>query len=130
MSEVLLPEGWRRPPGYSEGRAASPGRLIAVAGQLGVQAGESDVAFPQQWRTALDRVIAVVRAGGGEPEDVLSLRVYVTDIEDYGRDGEALGAAWLDTFGKHRPAITMVEVSALAFPGARIEVEALASVAA
>ena len=34
MNRVLLPEGWPRPKGYSNGVEAS-GRMVFVAGQIG-----------------------------------------------------------------------------------------------
>jgi len=34
MNRVLLPEGWPRPKGYSNGVAAE-GRMVFVAGQIG-----------------------------------------------------------------------------------------------
>lgn len=130
MSGAVLPDGWERPAGYAEGWAVPLcGTLVAVAGQLGVGgAGGEAPGFPEQWRAALERVVAVVRAAGGATTSIVSLRVFVTDLDDYGRHGRALGESYRDVLGRHHPAVTMVEVSRLAHPAARIEIEALAVV--
>jgi enamine deaminase RidA (YjgF/YER057c/UK114 family) len=130
MSPAVLPEGWERPVGYSEGWAVRlAGTLISVAGQLGVEGEHAEGGAPgfvEQWRTALERVLAIVRAGGGDAASVVSLRMFVTDLSAYGLHGRELGAAYREVFGRHHPAVTMVEVSKVAHPDALIEIEALA----
>lgn len=132
MSTSVLPESWKRPAGYSEGRSAASGTTIAVAGQLGISQGDGSPAdasgFAAQWALALARVGDVVRAGGGVIEDVVLLRIYVTDLAEYRAAGRDLGAGWGAVFGQHFPAMTMVEVSGLLEPAAKIEIEAVAIV--
>jgi 2-iminobutanoate/2-iminopropanoate deaminase len=48
--------------------------------------------------------------------------VYLLDIEDRPR----INAVRQEVFGTARPASTLVEVSRLAVPGARLEIEAIA----
>jgi 2-iminobutanoate/2-iminopropanoate deaminase len=64
----------------------------------------------------------VLAAAGGGPADVVKVTVFVTDIEDRPRINPARQAF----FGDTRPASTLVEVSRLVVPGARLEVEAVA----
>lgn len=132
MSTSVLPETWKRPSGYSEARGAAPGTTIVVAGQLGLAHGDGTPAegtdFAAQWALALARVGEVVRAAGGSPEDVVSLRIYVTDLGEYRAAGRDLGPGWAAVFGRHFPAMTMVEVSGLLEPEAKIEIEAVAIV--
>ena len=54
--------------------------------------------------------------------DVVSTRVYVTDISR----GEEVGRAHGEVFGAHRPLMTMVEVSGLIDPRMLVEIEAVA----
>jgi enamine deaminase RidA (YjgF/YER057c/UK114 family) len=54
--------------------------------------------------------------------DVVSTRVYVTDISR----AEEVGRAHGDVFGAHRPLMTMVEVSGLIDPRMLVEIEAVA----
>jgi enamine deaminase RidA (YjgF/YER057c/UK114 family) len=54
--------------------------------------------------------------------DVVSTRVYVTDISR----AEEVGRAHGDVFAEHRPLMTMVEVSGLIDPRMLVEIEAVA----
>ncbi|MDP1839321.1 MAG: hypothetical protein Q8L19_12545 [Reyranella sp.] len=48
----------------------------------------------------------------------------MTDIAEVNAAGAAIGAAWGVTLGKHFPAMTLVQVSALIDPNAKVEIEA------
>ena len=64
----------------------------------------------------------VLGRGGRGPADVVKVTVYLTDVDDRPRINPVRQAF----FGATRPASTLVEVSRLAVPGARLEVEAVA----
>ena len=53
----------------------------------------------------------VGRAAGGAPESVGRLTVYVTDKDEYLRRRRELGPAWRERFGRHYPAMALVEVN-------------------
>ena len=59
-------------------------------------------------------------AAGAAPADVVRTRVFLTSVDD----AEAVGAAHGDVFREHRPAATMVVISALLDPRWRVEIEA------
>jgi enamine deaminase RidA (YjgF/YER057c/UK114 family) len=80
----------------------------------------------EQFEQALDNVMAVVRAAGGEPANVARMTVYVLDREEYAERRSELGAAYRRVMGRHFPAMALLEVSGLLEPGARVEVEATA----
>jgi enamine deaminase RidA (YjgF/YER057c/UK114 family) len=65
----------------------------------------------------------VLRAAGGEPENLVMMRAFVTDIDAFKAAGAAVGAAWGTHLGKHFPAMTLVEVSRLIDPNAMVEIE-------
>jgi enamine deaminase RidA (YjgF/YER057c/UK114 family) len=138
---LIQPEGWPPPRGFSNGVLAPPGRrLLAVAGQIGwdpsgrlVQPAASDEqpaedAFVTQFRQALANVAQVVRSAGGEVTDVMSLRIYVLDKRRYLAHSRAVGAAYRAVFGRHFPAMALVQVWALVEDEALVEIEALAAV--
>lgn len=79
-----------------------------------------------QVRQVFDNLGAVLRAGGAGFADVVKLTVYLTDINDR----PALTEPRMRLFGDHRPASTLVEVSALALPELLVEIEAIAEVPA
>lgn len=130
--QAISPAELGRARGYSHGiLAPAGGRLLFVAGQIGWDRDERLAdGFVAQFARALDNLLAVVRTAGGAPEHVARLTVYVVDREEYRRALGALGAVWRERFGRHYPAMALVEVRALLEPGARLEMEATAVVPA
>jgi len=126
---TLQPPGWPAPRGYANGIAAR-GRLVFVAGQVGWNAAqqfESDD-FVAQASQALANVAAVLREGGASPAHVVRMTWYVLDKREYLASLPALGEVYRAVMGRHYPAMTAVEVSALIEDGARVEIEATAVV--
>lgn len=130
MSVALAPvnpPGLVPPRGYNHGLRGQ-GELLFVAGQIGCDAAGrvTSTDFASQFALALDNVLAVVAAAGGRPESVARMTVYVTDKQAYLQSAKALGAAWRARFGKHYPAMALVEVRGLVEDGAQVEIEATA----
>jgi enamine deaminase RidA (YjgF/YER057c/UK114 family) len=116
---------WEPVVGYS--RAVRVGRTIEVAGTVaaaedGKVVGPGDPAA--QTRHILARILAVVAAAGGKPEDIVRTRMFVTDITRWEEYGRAHGEVFRDI----RPVTTMVEVKALIAPEYLVEIEATAIV--
>ncbi len=124
---TLQPDGWARPRGYANGVSAR-GRTIFVAGQIGWDAQQQLVSgdLVAQARQALANIVAVLAVDGAKPEHIVRLTWYVTSRTDYLAVAEPLGAAYREMIGRHFPAMTAVEVSALMEPGAVVEIEATA----
>lgn len=130
--EIVQPSGWPAPRGYANG-VVTRGRTLHVAGQIGWDAASGQILsddLAEQFAQALDNVLAVVAAAGGEPGDVARMTVYVTDLEAYRSSRAAIGAAWRARFGKHFPAMALVGVAGLVEPRALVEIEAVAALAA
>lgn len=125
--QTVLPDGWPRPRGFSHAVVARGATQVRIAGQIGVVRGEPAVApdadMGAQWAQALANLVTVLRAAGGRPEHLILLRAYVTDIGEFNRAGAAVGKAWGDSLGKHFPAMTLVQVSGLIDPAAKVEIE-------
>jgi 2-iminobutanoate/2-iminopropanoate deaminase len=121
-----------RVPGQSEPishytDAVRAGDLLFVSGCVPVDGegrlvGGDDVVA--QARQVFANVGSILEAGGATFADVVKVTVYVTDIDDRVR----INPVRQEVFGATRPASTLVEVSALAIPGAKLEVEAVALV--
>lgn len=125
--EAILPPGWARPRGYANGMVGE-GRWLHVAGQIGWgpdQAFATDD-FVAQFAIALDNVLAVVHAAGGEAGSIASMTVYVTDVAQYRARGAEIGSLWRARLGKHFPAMALVAVAALVEPRALVEIQAVA----
>jgi len=125
--KAVLPEGWVRPRGFAYAVVATGTRSVRIAGQLGREPGQSQVAanadMSTQWRLALANIVTVLKAAGGEPGNLVMLRAFVTSIAEFNAAGAAIGAAWAATLGRHFPAMTLVQVSALIDPSAKVEIE-------
>lgn len=74
----------------------------------------------EQARVAFRRVIALTEACGGSADDIIVLRVYLTDMADLA----SVGRARSELFKEPMPTSTLVEVSGFVSAGLRVEVEA------
>ena len=105
--------------------AVRAGGILFVSGLVAVDergelVGGDDVAA--QARQVFANMRAVLDAAGCGFGDVVKVTVFLTDIDDR----PLVNPVRQEVFGDARPASTLVEVSALVIPGARIEVEAVA----
>ena len=99
MLEFLQPEGWAKPIGYANGVAAT-GRTIFVGGQIGWNGQcqfETDD-FVGQVRQTLENIVAVLKAGGAEPQHITSMTWYFVDKQEYTQNLRGLSR-------HHRPAL-------------------------
>ena len=128
--EMLRPAGWARATGFSYAVVADGSRTVFIAGQLAVIDGAASVTpsmpFTDQYIQALRNVIAVVKAAGGCAASITMLRAFVCDMASFRQSHEPVGAVWRELFGKHFPAMTVVEVAQLYCPNAQVEIEAVA----
>ena len=105
--------------------AVRAGDLLFVSGCVSVDphghlvGGDDVVAQARQVFRNVGEVLAAAGAGFG---DVVKVTVFLIDIADRAR----IDPVRREVFGSTRPASTLVEVSALAVDGAKIEVEAVA----
>ncbi|MDZ4112306.1 MAG: RidA family protein [Brevundimonas sp.] len=130
MNRVLLPEGWPRPKGYSNGIEAS-GRLVFVAGQIGWDTeGRFPDGFAAQFRQTIDNTLAVLAEAGAGPEHIARMTWYVVDKAEYLAALRDIGAVWRELIGPHYPAMAVVEVKGLIEDAARIEIETTAVIPA
>jgi 2-iminobutanoate/2-iminopropanoate deaminase len=121
--EMLLPELGEPISHYAH--AVRFANLLFISGCAPVDenlqlVGGDDVAA--QTEQVLRNLGRVLHGAGLGPSDVLKVTVFVTDMSDRPRINVARQAF----FGQTRPASTLVEVSALAFHGMRVEIEAIA----
>ncbi len=130
-ARALHPAGWAAAKGYANGIAAE-GRLVFVGGQIGWNAAQQFESgdFVVQARQALANIVAVLAEDGARPEHIARMTWYVVDKREYLACGKALGAAYREIMGRHFPAMTAVEVTALMEDAARVEIEATAVVPA
>ena len=129
MLRTLQPEGWAKPQGYANGVAAR-GRVITLAGQIGWNAQsrfESDD-LVDQIAQALRNTVAVLACDGALPQHIVNLNWYFVDKREYLSRLPEVGKAYREIIGKHFPAMTAVQVSALIEDRAKVEIQATAIV--
>lgn len=124
---IINPENWARPKGYNNG-VVREGRILAVAGQIGWNERCEFVSdhFLEQAVQALKNVVAIVRAAGGTPSDIVRLTWYVVDKHEYLAAAREVGTAYKEILESHYPAMSLVQVAALLEDRARVEIEATA----
>jgi enamine deaminase RidA (YjgF/YER057c/UK114 family) len=121
--EIINPEVFGgRPSGWNHGMLGPKGgRMLFVAGQI-VPVGD----LVAQWDGALGRVLEVVRAAGGMPEQIGRMVCYITDRAAYLSNLTPLGDVHRRHMGRHYPAMAVVEVKSLMDSKALVEIEAVA----
>lgn len=127
--QTLLPAGWPRPKGYSNGVAAR-GRQVFIAGQVG---WNSECRFVgsgigEQTKQALENIVAILAEAGGRPEHIVRLTWYVTSRDEYLNNLGPIGSAYRAVMGSNYPAMSAVQVTALMEAEAKVEIEATAVV--
>lgn len=129
MNRVLLPQGWPRPKGYSNGIEAT-GRTVFVAGQIGwtPEGVFVETGFSGQFRQTIENTLAVLSEAGAGPEHIVRMTWYVIDKTEYLAALRDIGAVWRELIGSHYPAMAVVEVKGLIEDAARIEIETTAVV--
>jgi reactive intermediate/imine deaminase len=125
--EEIRAPGQAEPISHYTDAVRAEGPLLFVSGVVPVDGagrlvGGDDVVA--QARQVFSNLGAVLAAGGATFADVVKVTVFLTDVDDRAR----INVVRQEAFGEARPASTLVEIAALAIPGARIEVDAVAVV--
>ena len=125
--KTLLPPGWPRPKGYSNG-ISTRGRLVFTAGVIGWDETERLVAkdLAGQFRQVLVNTLAILAEDGAGPEHIVRMTWYVTDKREYLAAAPEVGRAFREIIGSYTIAMTAVEVRALIEDRAKVEIEATA----
>ena len=115
------------PKEFPKGRPFSPGIIVGdtfyVAGQTGqdVKTGKIPDDFDAEVRQTLDNVGAILKEGGASFDDVVSVNVYLTDMELF----QQMNKVYITYFKEPRPVRTTVGIAKLVGT-ARIEITVVA----
>jgi enamine deaminase RidA (YjgF/YER057c/UK114 family) len=123
------PPSVAKPAGYSHAWEVQGGKTLYLAGQVAVDkdghvVGKGDLVA--QFRQVCENLKAVLLARGGQLNDIVKLTLYVLSKNEYKAKSREIGAVYRDYFGKHFPAMTLVEVKGLYDDDCAIEIEGVA----
>jgi enamine deaminase RidA (YjgF/YER057c/UK114 family) len=125
-TRFLNPPAIHPPRGYSHVvEATGPGRIVYIAGQLGVDpAGKMGADFRAQAEQAFKNLEAALVSVGAEFQNVVKFNMYFTDIDTQLPIAREVRDRYVNTAAA--PASTAVQISKLAREGALYEIEAVA----
>ena len=131
--QAINPPTLPKPAGFSHGFEAQGGKTVYMAGQVafdrdGKVVGKGDLVA--QFRQVCENLRALLLSRGGQMNDIVKLTIYVLSKADYKARTREIGAVYREYFGKHFPAMTLVEVKGLYDDdqGCAIEIDGVAVV--
>jgi enamine deaminase RidA (YjgF/YER057c/UK114 family) len=126
--EIVVAPGLAPPTGFAHAVVAAPGRTIYLGGQTaqGPDGTIQGVTIVEQFDQAARNLLVALRAAGGEPDDLVSLQVFVTNLAAYRLALAALGTVWRQHFGRRYPAMALIGVTELFDPRALVELVGIA----
>ena len=96
------------------------GDLLYLSGQLPAR---GDSTIEGQTKSALERMNPILAAAGTSKENIVKCTVFLIDVKDFA----GMNKSYTEFFSEEPPARTTVVVAALVTPGAKLEVECIAS---
>ena len=99
------------------------GDFVYLSGMVGMKAdGTIPADTVSQFEIALNSIDTCLRHAGGRADQVIKVLVFMTNIAERA----SINPIRQSYFGDHRPASTLVEVTALVDPRMKVEIEAVA----
>jgi enamine deaminase RidA (YjgF/YER057c/UK114 family) len=125
QTRFINPEALGKPPGYTHVvEATAPGRIVYIAGQLGVEKdGKLSTDFRLQAVQTFENLKNALAAVGGRFEHVVKFNNYLVDLK-YLPVFRQVRDSYLSD--QNRPASTTLAISGLAREGGLLEIEAVA----
>ena len=133
MAKIAVnPPSLAKPVSFSHGFEVRGGRILFLAGQVafdkdGKLVGKGDIVA--QFRQVCENLKTLVISQGATLHSIVKLTIYVLDKANYKAHSKEIGQVYREYFGKHYPAMTLVEVKGLydADMGCMLEIEGIAA---
>ncbi|PYI69465.1 enamine deaminase RidA [Arthrobacter livingstonensis] len=125
-NKTINPASMAKPSGYAHGVVA--GNTVYLGGQTALNKDMQIVpgGIVAQFRQAFGNVLATLAQAGGRPGDLVSVTIYLTDVDDYMANGREIGRFWREMAGTEYPAMAGIGVSRLWQKEALIEIQGVA----
>ncbi|GAA1498081.1 RidA family protein [Paeniglutamicibacter kerguelensis] len=123
---TINPDSLPKPSGYAHGMLA--GDTVYLGGQTALDKNMQIVpgGIIEQFKQAFSNVLTTLVEAGGRPEDLVSVTIYLTDVDDYMANGREIGRLWREMAGTKYPAMAGIGVSRLWQKEALIEIQGVA----
>lgn len=124
--QTINPESLPKPSGFAHGILA--GNTVFLGGQTALDKNMNIVpgGIVEQFTQAFSNVLTTLREAGGQPEDLVNVTIYLTDVDDYMANGREIGRIWRDMAGSQYPAMAGIGVTRLWQKEALIEIQGIA----
>ncbi|HEY7857970.1 MAG TPA: RidA family protein [Candidatus Nanopelagicales bacterium] len=129
--EWINPPALGKPSGFSHAARVSAGTTVYLAGQtaLDPQGNIVGKSVVEQFERAMGNLLIALRAAGGSPTDLVSLTIFIVDMDDYRAHSRAIGEVWRRLIGDHYPTTAGIGVARLWDAAALVEVQGVAVLA-
>lgn len=126
VNKVINPASLPKPSGYAHGVLS--GDTVYLGGQTALDSEMRIVegGVVEQFRQAFSNVLTTLAEAGGQPQDLVSVTIYLTDVDDYMANGREIGRIWREMAGTEYPAMAGIGVSRLWQKEAVIEIQGVA----
>ena len=124
--KVINPAALAKPSGFAHGILA--GNTVYLGGQTAMDSNGDIVpgGIVEQFRQCFSNVLTTLAEAGGMPSDLVNVTIYLTDVEDYQKNGREIGRVWRELAGTHYPAMAGIGVTQLWQKEAMIEIAGVA----
>ena len=113
------------PTGPTYSRAVRVGETLYISGCTARGTDAQGGSAIDQLSVTLDRIVRIVEAEGGVPQDIVKITTFVTSMSDWFPASDEQVRLFEGYFGENPPANSLIEITALAEPGLDIEIEAI-----
>lgn len=123
---TINPDSLGKPSGFAHGVLA--GNTVYLGGQTALDKDMKIVPgnIVDQFKRAFSNVLTTLAEAGGQPDDLVSVTIYLTDVDDYMANGREIGRLWREMAGSNYPALAGIGVSRLWQKEALIEIQGVA----
>lgn len=124
--QTINPESLPKPSGFAHGMLA--GNTVFLGGQTALDKDMNIVpgGIVEQFTQAFSNALTTLREAGGQPEDLVNVTIYLTDVDDYMANGREIGRIWREMAGTQYPAMAGIGVTRLWQKEALIEIQGIA----
>ena len=126
-NEIVVAPELGPPVGFAHA-VVSSGTVVYLGGQTALNAEGQIVgeALVEQFDRAAFNLVCAMRAAGCDPEDLVSLQIFCTDVADYRSSLVELAPIWRHHFGRRYPAMGLFGVTRLFDEEAKVELMGIA----